>query len=116
IRPDVVQGTRVLELYLGGPPSAAPEAYRLASANTWVDRPLPRTLLVHGTGDRLVSVENPRILARALVEAGKPVEVLEIPLADHGFDHHAGGLADQLAQHAILRFLAEDATPAPLAR
>ena len=38
-----------------------------------------------------------------------------IPLADHGFDHHAGGLADQLAQHAILRFLAADAAP-PLAR
>jgi acetyl esterase/lipase len=105
IRPDVVQATRVLELYLGGPPSAAPEAYRLASANTWVDRPLPRTLLIHGTGDRLVSVENPRILARALRDAGRPIEVLEIPLADHGFDHHAGGLADQLAQHAIVRFL-----------
>jgi hypothetical protein len=47
-----------------------------------------------------------------LRDAGHAVEVLEIPLADHGFDHHAGGLADQLAQHAILRFLAADAAPA----
>jgi acetyl esterase/lipase len=116
IRPDVVQGTRVLELYLGGPPSSAPEAYRLASPITWVDRPLPRTLLIHGTGDRLVSVENPRRLARALRDAGRAVEVLEIPLADHGFDHHAGGLGDQLAQHAILRFLGADAASGALAR
>ena len=105
VRPDVVQGPHVLELYLGGPPSAVPDAYRLASPIAWVDRPLPRTLLVHGTGDRLVSVENARRLARALRESGRPVEVLEIPLADHGFDAHAGGLADQLAQHAIVRFL-----------
>jgi dipeptidyl aminopeptidase/acylaminoacyl peptidase len=86
-----------------------PEAYRLGSPVAWVDRPLPRTLLVHGTGDRLVSVENARRLVRALRDAGRPVEVLEIPLADHGFDHHAGGVADQLAQHAILRFLAPGA-------
>jgi acetyl esterase/lipase len=107
IRPDVVRGTSALELYLAGPPSADPELYRLASAITWVDRPLPRTLLIHGTGDRIVSVENPRRLARALREAGRAVEVVEIPLADHGFDHHAGGVADQLAQHVILRYLSQ---------
>ena len=107
IRPDVVQGTHVLELYLGGPPSAVPEAYRLASPIAWVDRPLPRTLLIHGTGDRLVSVENARRLAGALREAGRTASVLEIPLADHGFDHHAGGVADQLAQHVILRYLSQ---------
>jgi acetyl esterase/lipase len=105
VRPDVVQARHVLELYLGGSPSAIPDAYRLASPIAWADRPLPRTLLVHGTGDRFVSVENARRLARALRDSGRPVEVLEIPLADHGFDAHAGGLADQLAQHAIVRFL-----------
>jgi acetyl esterase/lipase len=107
VRPDVVQGPHVLELYLGGPPAVVPEAYRLASPIAWVDRPLPPTLLIHGTGDRLVSVENARRLARALREAGRAVEVLEIRLAEHGFDAHAGGLADQLAQHRILRYLAE---------
>jgi acetyl esterase/lipase len=109
VRPDVVEGPHVLELYLGGAPSAVPEAYRLASPVTWVDRAVPRTLLVHGTGDRLVSVDNARRLARALRDRGHPVEVLEIPLAEHGFDAHAGGIADQLAQYAILRYLAADA-------
>ncbi|HEY8151334.1 MAG TPA: alpha/beta hydrolase [Vicinamibacteria bacterium] len=109
VRPDVVRGPSALELYLGGPPSAVPDAYRLASPIAWVDGPLPRTLLIHGTGDRLVSVENARRLAQALRDRGHPVEVLEIPLAEHGFDAHAGGIADQLAQHAILRYLAGDA-------
>jgi dipeptidyl aminopeptidase/acylaminoacyl peptidase len=85
------------------------EAYRLASPVTWVDRAVARTLLIHGTGDRLVSVENARRLARGLRERGHAVEVLEIPLAEHGFDAHAGGLADQLALHAILRYLAAGA-------
>jgi acetyl esterase/lipase len=109
VRPDVVEGPHVLELYLGGAPSEVPEAYRLASPVTWVDRAVPRTLLIHGTGDRLVAVENARRLAHALRDRGHPVEVLEIPLAEHGFDAHAGGIADQLAQHAILRYLAGDA-------
>jgi acetyl esterase/lipase len=109
VRPDVVRGPSALELYLGGPPSAVPDAYRLASPIAWMERPLPRTLLIHGTGDRLVSVENARRLARGLRDRGHAVEVLEIPLAEHGFDAHAGGLADQLAQHVILRYLAADA-------
>jgi acetyl esterase/lipase len=108
VRPDVVTGSRALDLYLGGPPAQYPEAYRLASPVSWVDRPLPRTLLVHGTGDRLVSVENERRLAQALRAAGRSVDVLELPLADHGFDVHAGGLAEQLARHVLLRFLAAD--------
>ncbi len=107
VRPDVVQGPRSLELYLGGPPSAVAEAYRLASPVSWVDRPLPRTLLIHGTGDRLVSVEHERRLARALRSAGRAVDVLELPLVEHGFDAHAGGLADQLARDVIVRFLTE---------
>jgi acetyl esterase/lipase len=109
VRPDVIEGPRVLELYLGGPPAEVPQAYRLASPVTWVDRAVPRTLLIHGTGDRLVSVENARRLARGLRDRGHPVEVLEIPLAEHGFDAHAGGIADQLAQHSILRYLAGEA-------
>lgn len=107
VRPDVVEGPHVLELYLGGSPAQVPDAYRLASPMSWVDRPLPRTLLIHGTGDRLVSVENARRLAGALRAAGRPVEALELPLAEHAFDAHAGGVTDQLTRHVVLRFLAE---------
>jgi acetyl esterase/lipase len=108
LRPDIVEGPESLELYLGGPPSTHPEAYGLASPQSWTGRPLPRTLLVHGTGDRLVSVEHARRLAGALRAARHPVELLEIPHADHGYDVRVGGVGEQLSRAVLLRFLASN--------
>jgi acetyl esterase/lipase len=105
LRPDVIRGPETLELYLGGSPSVRPEAYRLGSPQAWTHRPLPPTLLIHGSGDRLVSVEHSRRLARVLANAGQPVRLLEIPLAEHGFDTRPGGLAEQIARRVILGFL-----------
>jgi acetyl esterase/lipase len=107
LRPDVVSGPESLELYLGGPPATQAEAYRLASPQTWVDRPLPRTLLVHGTGDRLVSVEHARRLAMALRAARHPVELVEIPHADHAYDIRVGGVGEQLSRSVLLRWLVQ---------
>jgi acetyl esterase/lipase len=107
IRPDVVRGPEAIELYLGGTPEQAPDAYRLASPLTWADHPLPPTLLVHGTDDRLVSVEHSRRLARGLRAAGQPVELVEIPFADHAFDARPGGFGEQLARQVVVRFLGE---------
>lgn len=103
--PDPIDGPRSIETYLGGPPAAVPDAYRLASPTAWADRPLPPTLLIHGTGDRLVPVEHARRLAAALAAARRNVETLLIPMADHGFDRRAGGIGEQLARAKILAFL-----------
>jgi acetyl esterase/lipase len=105
LRPDVVSGPESLELYLGGPPASHAEAYRLASPQSWTNRPLPRTLLVHGTGDRFVSIDHARRLSAALHAAGHPVEVLEIPLADHAYDVRVGGVGEQLSRAVLLRWL-----------
>jgi len=43
------------------------------------------TLLVHGDGDRLVSVRNSRLMHVVLDERGVANEYVEIPGADHGF-------------------------------
>jgi acetyl esterase/lipase len=104
--PDPLDGPRAIEVYLGGPPATQPEAYRLASATSWADRPLPRTLIIHGTGDQLVSPEHARRLFDALGAAAQPVELLLVPFADHGFDRRSGGVGEQLARHKILDFLA----------
>ena len=105
--PDVVRGPEVLEAFLGGTPAEAPEAYRLATPQTWIDgHPLPRTLLIQGGFDRMVSAEHSERLAKALEEHKQPVRLLEIPLAEHGFDRRPGGLGEQLARAAILEFLA----------
>ncbi len=103
--PDPINGPVSIETYLGGPPRAQPEAYRLASPLTWADRSLPPTLLIHGTSDRLVRAEHARRLASGLAAGGHPVETLFVPLADHGFDRRTGGIGEQLARATILRFL-----------
>lgn len=107
MRPDVVGGTEALEWYLGGPPEAQAEAYRLGSPQSWADRLLPPTLLIHGSGDRIVRLEHARRLAAELTRRGRPIRLLAVPLAEHGFDVRPGGVGEQLARHAILGFLGQ---------
>jgi acetyl esterase/lipase len=106
MRPDVIEGNDSLRIYLGGTPGERPEAYRLGSALSWTDRPLPPTLLVHGDGDQIVRLEHSRRLAAALREHGHVVELVRVPWGEHGFDFRPGGLSEQIARRAILDFLA----------
>lgn len=111
VRPDVVRGPQSLELYLGGPPSERPDVYRLASPLSWVDRPLPPTLLIHGAWDRMVRPGHSERLHHALAAAGHPSRMAVVPFAEHGFDLRPGGWGEQLARAEILRFLREVAEP-----
>jgi acetyl esterase/lipase len=77
----------------------------MATPQSWLDRAVPPTLLVHGTGDRLVSCGHARRLAEALRVHGDAVEVLEVPLAEHAFDVRGGGVGEQLARHVVVRWL-----------
>lgn len=45
---------------------------------------LPPVLLLHGTADDIVSIENSRILYRQFLECGKQTEYYEIEGAGHG--------------------------------
>jgi len=106
--PDAIVGYRSLERYTGGTPATHPEAYRLASAVSWVGATTPKTLLIHGTRDSLVSPYHVELLTEAFKRQGLvPPERLLIPFADHGFDYHPGGLGEQLARAEILEFLAK---------
>lgn len=104
--PDVVDGTAALEAYLGGTPTAQAEVYRQATPMTWADRPVPATLLIHGTAERCVRPVNAERLRDALAAHGQPVRTLWVPFADHGFDVRRGGLGEQLSRHVLLDFLA----------
>lgn len=103
--PDVVDGTAALEAYLGGSPAVAAEAYERATPMRWLDRPVPPTLLVHGTAERCVRPVNSERLRDALVARGQRVRTLLVPFADHGFDVRRGGLGEQLTRHVLLDFL-----------
>ena len=104
--PDVIQGTESLQLYLGGPPARAVEAYRLGTPMSWVGRAVPPTLLVHGGGDQLVSPVHSRRLASALRDRGREVTFIEIPMGEHGMDARPGGVGEQVVRRAVLDFLA----------
>ncbi len=63
---------------------------------------------MHGTGEGVVRPDHSRWLADAMTRLGRPVDLLEVPMAEHGFDMRPGGVGEQLARQAILRFLAEN--------
>lgn len=103
--PDVVQGTSALEGYLGGGPEARAEAYREATPMTHAARVRAATLVLHGTAERCVRVENALRLRDALAAAQKRVKLVLVPFAEHGFDVRPGGIGAQLARGLVLDFL-----------
>jgi acetyl esterase/lipase len=110
-RPDPLDVRDVLRSFIGGTPAELPQRYRDASPITLVRRagaarrPLPPTLIVHGTRDHLGRVEFSRDLQRALVEAGARSALIEIPWAEHAFDAVFFGPGNQLALYHTERFL-----------
>jgi acetyl esterase/lipase len=111
-RPDPLDVQGVLRTFTGGTPAELPDVYREASPITSVraaaaaGRPLPPTLIVHGTRDHIVRVEFSRELRDALRAASTPVALLEIPWAEHAFDAVPFGPGSQLALHHLDAFLA----------
>ena len=104
-RPDVIDTPRVLENYLGGSPSVAPQAYAAASPIEHVSAQSPPTLFLHGGHDQLVLAGNVERLIPKLSTAGVPYTYVYLPWANHGFDYNFNGLHSQLAQAEISRFL-----------
>ena len=93
--------------FTGGTPSTAADLYRLLSPAARVTAGAPRTLIIHGGRDQLVSFHHSELLADKLREVGVPCETLFIPFAQHGFDFIFGGFSEQIAEQVVLRFLAD---------
>ena len=104
--PKVFDSTSALVAYLGGRLLDRPVAYRMASPIEYVGRATPPTLLIHGTPDELVEVEQSRRLDRRLREAGAPHLLLELPWASHACDYFLRGPCGQISTYAVERFLA----------
>ncbi|MEO9175658.1 MAG: alpha/beta hydrolase, partial [Gaiellales bacterium] len=97
---------RALERYIGGTPSAFPGRYRALSPISHVTARTPPTITLIGGSDRIVPVEQARVLDAALARAGVPHPTYVLPATDHGFDVDWHGLATQLARGVLQRFLA----------
>ncbi|MBD2126943.1 alpha/beta hydrolase [Microcoleus sp. ZQ-A2] len=105
-KPDPYNVRAVLESFLGGSPDEQPEKYVKASPITYVTRPLPPTLLVHGSRDHIVEVRFARNMHKRLLAAQSKAILLEIPWAEHAFDAIFHGPSNQLALYYTERFLA----------
>jgi acetyl esterase/lipase len=104
--PDPLNVRAVLEAFLGGSPDEVPEQYAKASPVSYVTRPLPPTLLVHGSRDHIVEVRFAKAMYKRLRAVGSTSILLEIPWAEHAFDAIFQGPSNQLALYYTERFLA----------
>jgi acetyl esterase/lipase len=76
---------RIITRFLGATRRARPDRAALASPIAHVDGRDAAMLLVHGTADTVVPVNQSRRMRAALSHAGVPVRYVEIPDAPHGF-------------------------------
>jgi acetyl esterase/lipase/sugar lactone lactonase YvrE len=72
-----------LEDYLGGDLNQVPETWAEASAAIWVDGSEPPFLLIHGTEDSEIEVDQSMAFAETLQQAGVEANLLLIRGADH---------------------------------
>lgn len=70
---------------LGKKYAEAPELYKQASPVTYARKENPPLLILHGTGDKTVAVEQSKLLAAALEKAGAPHELIIVEGALHSF-------------------------------
>jgi acetyl esterase/lipase len=93
----------VIAPFVGGSFGDRPDLYRRASPITYVSSRAPPFLLVHGTDDRLVPIDQATRLAQALQAQGVPVQMLTLEGEGHGFTD-AG---NRKAMQQMLEFLGD---------
>jgi acetyl esterase/lipase len=99
------------------PPGSTDEDFRRASPITYMTAGYPPTLLMHGTGDRLVAFSHSRRLFDALAAAGVPAELYLPSGMDHDFDSNPdfAEICAQLAALFIDRHVSSPRTYPPYA-
>jgi len=108
---DFVQGPEAVKANLGDV-HAQRDELEAASPALQAARYRVPLLLVHGTSDRRVPVEQSAALAKALKRAGKPHRYVALDGGDHGLSRYTHRLEFFKAMEA---FLAEHLAPAPRA-
>lgn len=100
--------TRLIEGYLGGRPADHPDRVRAVASAGFVTDRAPPTLVVLPVNDSLVVASGTRDFARVARAAGVPLELVEIPYANHVFNQiAANSLGNQIGRTVRLRFLAQ---------
>ncbi len=99
-------GQLALTPLIGDLPKSRPEKVKAASPVTYVSADDPPFLIMHGDQDRLVPVEQSRVLHEALRAAGVNSELVVIPGAGHGPLGESSGVK-------VMEFFERTLKPAP---
>lgn len=93
------------DMVMGVSATADPDLWDRASTMSWVEHDAPPFMVIHGTNDCLVPVEQARSFVTMLREASdEPVVYAELPGAQHAFDVFASPRS-LYAVDAVERFL-----------
>lgn len=90
--------------FIGGTPEEYPERYRDLSPLTHTRSSSPRTLILQGTRDDLVTEQNALLLSSQLKKHNVEHRTILLPLTGHSFENQHGGFATQIAEQSVLKF------------
>jgi dipeptidyl aminopeptidase/acylaminoacyl peptidase len=99
---------RAIEPYMGLPAENR-QAYDYASNLLLANRLKGRLLMIHGTSDVNASFSATMKMANALIEAGKPYDLLVVPEMNHG----PGPTRSDYFENAVKRYFVEHLRPDP---
>lgn len=104
---DIIGALTLLRQYLGGDPETAPDNYRSASAIHFVNKTTPPTLLLHGSRDPMVWVEQSIRYKAKFDKLGLEdrCTFVQLPWAVHGFDYFPKSPGGQVSIYEVTQFL-----------
>ncbi|HEX4888130.1 MAG TPA: alpha/beta hydrolase, partial [Luteibaculaceae bacterium] len=102
---DLLNSKKLMEQYLGAPNYQPNGLYFQASPVHTAGSNFPRTLLIHGLQDNMVSPYHSRSLMKRLQKCGVSCTLLELPWATHGADFNYLGPSGRITTALIKRFI-----------
>lgn len=100
----------LIEGYIGGSPDQYPERVAAIASASFLTPHAPPTLVVLPENDSLVVAQGTRSFVQDAERAGVPIELVQIPFANHVFNQiAANSIGNQIGRTVRLRFLDQHA-------